>query len=187
MRNKRILFICSANTDRSPTFHNWFAKHTDYEIKSCGIKYSSYDSIISEDLLAWADSVYVMDIGHYMYIDKHFHNYLDKVEIIGCSDQYTFEDPELISIVEYWAKMKEFDTHVEYMTDNLLGTENAKLSYEWTGENNEISTDEYSTENEAFEDLQKAVIYLGKLFDNHVMADDSKVIEATVKDMLNIE
>ena len=108
----KLLFICSANTDRSPTFHNWFARHTDHEIKSCGVNGSSYGSIVSEELLNWADHVYVMDIGHYMAIEKKFPNFnLDKVEIIGCSDQYSFEEPELIEIVEYWANKKEFETH----------------------------------------------------------------------------
>ncbi len=196
MRPRRILFICSANTDRSPTFHNWFARHTDYEIKSCGVHGSSYDSIISEELLAWADNVYVMDISHVMFIDKNFPAYLDKVEVIGCSDQYRFEDPELIEIVKYWAEKKEFEILEDHdsefelpkdmiYTENIGNIDDNSWSYRSQfGDPDECAR---SIDNEAFENLQKAVIYLGKLFDNHVMTEDSKIIEQTVKDMLQIE
>lgn len=194
MHPKRILFICSANTDRSPTFHNWFAQHTDYEVKSCGINGSSYDSLISPDLLGWADEVYVMDLGHYMHIDKNYHCYLHKVQIIGCSDQYSFEDNELIAIVEYWAKMKGFEI-LDYVKDvRPCDSYSAKYSYDTydkdvvqsfsNGEQDDIVGEDKYYDGD---DICKAIVYLGKLFDDHLMDQGSKVIEQRVKEILKIE
>lgn len=194
----KILFICSANTDRSPTFHNWFAKHTDHEIKSCGISHSSYDSLISEELLEWADKVYVMSLDHEIHISKIFPQYLDKVEIIGCSDQYSFEEPDLIKVVEFWAKKKGFEIHEEKESDSVLKSRYAKLTdnYNWNSwiekpadsNDSEVQiSDELENKDDSdtliydeIDNIYKAIHYLAKKLDDHVMAEGSKVIDQEV-------
>jgi len=188
---KKILFICSANTDRSPTFHNWFARHVDdtkYEIKSCGINGSSYGSIISEELLKWADYVYVMDLGHFMAIDKKFHEYLEKVTIIGCSDQYSFEEPALISIVEYWADNMEFDLkeneNPKILKHDLRFSEEADNVWAGWQERSSVTEDVYDDSSEEGDTLRKAVHYLAKIIDGRIMSPDSTVVDEEITKIL---
>ena len=100
---KRLLFICMANTNRSPTFERYFKKHfpKKFEVKSTGTYYG-YPEQLTEKLLIWADKVYCMDLSQELFIKNHFPKYLNKVQVIGISDQYDPDSPELIELIEYW-------------------------------------------------------------------------------------
>jgi len=100
----KILFICMANQQRSPTFENWFKKNRlQYEVKSCGIALGS-EIKITEELLKWSDIVFVMDLEQEMYIVRNYNNFLNKVKIIGCSDEYQRDGLDLYRLIEYWVK-----------------------------------------------------------------------------------
>ena len=104
---KRILFVCMANTNRSPTFERYFKKNfPQYEVRSSGTYYG-YPEPFTEKLLKWADVIYVMDLSQELFISRHFPNYTNKVKIIGISDQYDPDSPELIELIEFWVN-KEF-------------------------------------------------------------------------------
>ncbi len=82
----KILFICAANTQRSPSFENWFKKNkSQYEVRSAGI-YFGYPYQINEEILLWADKIYLMDLSQEMHISRKYPEFLNKCEIIGCSD-----------------------------------------------------------------------------------------------------
>ncbi len=101
---KNILFVCAANVNRSPTCMKWFQENRpQYEVKSCGCFYSYYTPM-SEESLEWADKIYVMDLEQETYISRKFPNFLDKVEVIGISDQYDPDETALIELIEYWVK-----------------------------------------------------------------------------------
>lgn len=104
MKNLNILFVCEGNNVRSPTFENWFKENRpQYNVKSAGTR--SYSSVVlTKDLLHWADVVYVMDLGQEMFVQRVFPEFLKKVVVVGCDDQYVGGSTELISLIEYWVK-----------------------------------------------------------------------------------
>ncbi len=55
-------------------------------------------------ILDWADIVYVMDLEQEMYIARKYPNFLEKIEIIGVSDQYDPDETALVELIEYWVK-----------------------------------------------------------------------------------
>jgi len=100
---KKILFVCNGNAQRSPTFERYFKDESykdSYDIRSAGI-YSGYPYIINDEIIKWADKIYVMDLEQYFHIFQH---YGKETEIIGVSDQYTQNDPELLSLIGHWFK-----------------------------------------------------------------------------------
>ena len=104
---KKLLFICTGNIQRSPSFEIWFKEHKpEYEVKSTGTAYG-YPERLSEELLEWADMIFLMDLEQEMFMRRKFPEFLFKCEIIGCSDQYPRESPQLYRLVEYWARKRE--------------------------------------------------------------------------------
>jgi predicted protein tyrosine phosphatase len=111
MRKLRILFVCSANTNRSPTFAKWFEEHhPEFEAKSSGC-WHGYPDKLEETLLEWADWVFVMDISHEMHLRKFYPDCMEKVRVVGVSDQYDWNAKELIDIIQFW-----YDTKFREMT-----------------------------------------------------------------------
>lgn len=99
---KKLLFVCNANTIRSPTFERWFKKNKpEFEVRSCGTHYG-YPYQLTEENLLWADTVFVMDISQTKFIHERFPSLVNKVKIIGISDQYDPDEPELIRLINYW-------------------------------------------------------------------------------------
>jgi predicted protein tyrosine phosphatase len=103
----KILFVCDANLNRSPTFEKWFKENTEYEVKSTGT-FFGYPEKIDKKLLDWANKVFVMDLKQEMEIAKQYPDSLPKVEIIGISDEYEPHSPRLIKLVEYWWKKRKW-------------------------------------------------------------------------------
>ncbi len=103
-RKKRLLFVCAANAQRSPSFENWFKENKpQYEVRSAGI-YHGYPYQINYDILEWADKVYLMDLSQEIFISGRYLEFLYKCEVIGVSDQYSRDSPEIKELIWYWAK-----------------------------------------------------------------------------------
>lgn len=98
----KLLFVCNCNLNRSPTFEHWFKQNTKHDVRSCGAHYG-YPYTLNEEVLEWADVVYLMTIEQYRVIVNKWPEYLHKTKIIGISDQYDTDDPNLIDIIEWWA------------------------------------------------------------------------------------
>ncbi len=95
-----ILFVCSANVNRSKAFEREFKEllknQKEVKIRSSGIySYSGYGYKLDEKILKWADRVFVMTQAHKMFIEKVFNDYLSKV---------------LKDVISYWF-VKEFLTN----------------------------------------------------------------------------
>jgi predicted protein tyrosine phosphatase len=57
---ERILFVCTANIDRSPTAQDLYAKDPRYDVRSAGV--APFAAVpLTRDLLLWADRVFVMN------------------------------------------------------------------------------------------------------------------------------
>lgn len=111
MVKKHILFVCMANVNRSKTFAEWFEKNKpdEYEARSSGIySYSQPGYKLDQELLDWADKVYVMDIEQYIFIFNKFHEYIDKVKILGISDQYDYDSEYLKDLIEWMFYKQRF-------------------------------------------------------------------------------
>lgn len=101
---KHILFVCSANVNRSKAFEktmNGLVDKDRYEIRSAGI-WSGYPYQINDEILTWADDIYVMDLSHRLFIHKNYRQHLSKVKVIGISDQYDVDSDELFELIIYW-------------------------------------------------------------------------------------
>jgi predicted protein tyrosine phosphatase len=71
---RHVLFICSGNCNRSPTAESLFLNSRFYEAKSGGTDRNAV-ARISQDLIDWADLVFVMsekEDGHLTFIKSNF-------------------------------------------------------------------------------------------------------------------
>lgn len=102
----KFLFICSANKQRSKTAEDFFAqKYPEHEFLSAGtntkICRKEGTTELTEDLLEWADKVYVMEKKHFYQIQKHTgSNYYSKINVLDIPDIYKYYDTDLIAILE---------------------------------------------------------------------------------------
>lgn len=102
----KTLFICSANKQRSKTAEDFFfQKYPEHEFLSAGtnskICRKEGTTELTEDLLEWADKVYVMEKKHLDQIQKHTgSNYYSKIKVLDIPDIYKYYDTDLIAILE---------------------------------------------------------------------------------------
>ena len=97
MRKHRLLFVCSANLQRSPTAEQVFGNLSDeWQTKSAGILPSSGRNSLAQKLIDWADLILVMESQHAEHIQTNFKANPDKIKILNIPDIYVRNDPELI-------------------------------------------------------------------------------------------
>lgn len=101
-----ILFVCSANKLRSRTADDYFSsKYPDINFQSAGtnhkICHKEGTTPLEEEMLEWADVVYVMENKHKNEIGKHVGSkYNKKIVILYIPDDYDYYQKELIQILE---------------------------------------------------------------------------------------
>ena len=96
----RLLFVCTANHDRSPTAETLYRQYPAYEVRSCGI-HPMATVPMSASLIEWADVIICME-GH------HANAILDqlpdavgdtKIVVLGIPDAFPRNDPRLIDLI----------------------------------------------------------------------------------------
>ena len=96
----KLLFVCSANIDRSPTAERIYSDRSDLEVKSAGV--SDYAKIpISSKLILWADIILCMEKKHKHKIKKLF-PYITANKIIdylGVPDIYGYMNINLVNMI----------------------------------------------------------------------------------------
>lgn len=97
----KVLVVCNCNINRSPTVEKWIKETTNHEVRSAGI-YHGYPYQVNEELLDWSDLILVMDLSQSKFIKERFNVSLEKIKMIGISDQYEPDSPELIDLLEFW-------------------------------------------------------------------------------------
>lgn len=101
----KILFVCSANKDRSKTAEDYFSgEYPKIEFISAGtnIKICKQEGTnpLTEDILKWAERVYVMEEKHRQWIKANIKGKYDyKITVLGVMDIYKYEQKELIDIL----------------------------------------------------------------------------------------
>jgi predicted protein tyrosine phosphatase len=100
-KRERILFVCTANIDRSPTAESLYAGDPRYEVLSAGTAPFAVVPL-SQRILEWADRIFVMNERE----DHHKTDILQrfpglKLEIVDLDieDRWYRGDPQLISML----------------------------------------------------------------------------------------
>jgi len=95
---RKILFVCTANLQRSPTaeklFQGW---NGEWEARSAGITPEPGCRTLTQELIDWADVIIAMERLHGSYMNAHFRGCSEKTNILGIPDIYFQNDPELVS------------------------------------------------------------------------------------------
>jgi len=98
---ERILFVCTANLDRSPTAQDLYTGDERYEVRSAGV--ASYAAVpLTRELLLWADRVFVMnerEDGHRTMIRVRFPDVNRPVTDLDVRDRWHRGHPELVALL----------------------------------------------------------------------------------------
>ena len=130
-----ILFICTANRDRSPTAEKVFRDVPHWVVKSAGTE-SYAETQMTEEMLEWADRIYVMEGRHWDSVMEVCPLCSEKTTVLGIEDEYSRNSAKLVAkliakmtnIVDLdeWASMK-FD--LTPIRDNSKGKTEPKRKY----------------------------------------------------------
>jgi protein-tyrosine phosphatase len=98
---ERILFVCTANVDRSRTAEDLYREDERYEVRSAGV--APFATVpLTRDLLLWADRVFVMnehEDQHGTLIRVRFPDVDRPVLDLDIEDRWSRGDPELVTLV----------------------------------------------------------------------------------------
>ena len=102
---KSILFVCSANKDRSKTAEDYFSNHyPDVSFDSAGINKKTCNKLgtnyICIEQLDLADEIFVMENKHLIAIKELFGGkYYNKITVLNINDIYKYGSKELIEVL----------------------------------------------------------------------------------------
>lgn len=100
-----ILFLCTANIQRSKTAEELFrAANKKHQYKSAGLssKYvqKANSTLCTEEMLKWADQIYVFEQQHIDRIQKHTGDvYLPKITNLNICDEYQYFQRKLFLLL----------------------------------------------------------------------------------------
>ncbi len=102
---KNTLFICKANVDRSKTAEDFFSEQFNlFDFRSAGIDKGACEingsNFISQDLLDWADRIFVMEHDHKAWIEQNLDSNGKEFIVLDIPDSYTYYSIELIEILQ---------------------------------------------------------------------------------------
>ena len=97
----KLLFVCTVNRMRSATAHKIYESDDRFEVKSAGTDKSA-STVLTEEILNWADSIVVMEKKHRNHIRKHFTEIYENKRIVCLyiPDDYDYMQTELIGILK---------------------------------------------------------------------------------------
>lgn len=107
MADRNYLFVCSQNRLRSPTAEHIFADIPGIATLSAGTK-NDADEPLSDELVAWADTIFVMERTHRKKVQAKHRAALGntRIVVLDIPDDYEFMDPALVRVLE--AKMRRW-------------------------------------------------------------------------------
>lgn len=100
-RKLKILFVCTVNRMRSATAHKIYESDERFDVKSAGTDKTA-NTVLTEEILSWADSIVVMEKHHRNHIRKHFPEIYKNKRIVCLyiPDDYDYLQTELIGILK---------------------------------------------------------------------------------------
>ncbi|MDR7192384.1 low molecular weight protein tyrosine phosphatase family protein [Luteimonas terrae] len=98
---RHVLFVCSRNRLRSPTAEQVFADWPCVETASAGLSPDA-DVPVTPELLAWADTIFVMERVHRARLSERFGPQLRHARVICLEipDDFGFMAPALVRLLE---------------------------------------------------------------------------------------
>lgn len=99
MQKMKILFVCLANVDRSPTAEEMFKSRSDLEVMSAGIS-ALGGRQLTEELVNWADKIFVMEQEQAEYIEVLVLGSKTKTIALDIPDIYPRNHPKLKMLLE---------------------------------------------------------------------------------------
>ena len=96
-----FLFVCSQNKLRSPTAEHIFAEVKGIHTLSAGTN-SDADERLSDELVEWADFIFVMETTHRNKLRKRHRNALrhQKIVVLNIPDEYEYMDRDLVALLK---------------------------------------------------------------------------------------
>jgi predicted protein tyrosine phosphatase len=98
---QHILFVCTANVDRSKTAEDLYANDPRFEVKSCGVAPFA-QVVVTRELLDWADYVFVMnetEDHHVTAIRRRFPGLSKEIINLDVEDRWKRGHPELARLI----------------------------------------------------------------------------------------
>ena len=99
---RHLLFICSGGKDRSPAATDLFRHSDTYIARSAGTHPDAKNKI-TQKLLDWADTIFVMSEGtnkHLTYLKKNFKTKGKHIHDLHVRDMYFRNDPRLLKLLK---------------------------------------------------------------------------------------
>jgi predicted protein tyrosine phosphatase len=98
---RKLFFVCTINRMRSATAHKIYENDKRFEVKSAGTDKSA-NTVISNDILNWADSIVVMERHHRNFIRQKFPDVKTnkKIVCLYIPDDYDYMQTELIELLK---------------------------------------------------------------------------------------
>jgi predicted protein tyrosine phosphatase len=100
----RILFVCWANQDRSPTAEQLLREKKGFEARSAGTWKYARNPMTSE-LIDWADRIIVMEQEQQEAILDIRPEAAEKIIVLNIPDTYSRNSPQLVRVLK--AKLSE--------------------------------------------------------------------------------
>ncbi|MBO2696811.1 low molecular weight protein tyrosine phosphatase family protein [Shewanella algae] len=96
-----LLFVCSENRLRSPTGEEVFSAFEGIYAIGAGTN-ADADTVVSGDLIQWADFIFVMEKSHKIKVAKKFKELLKgkKLVCLDIPDNYQRMDPTLVTLLK---------------------------------------------------------------------------------------
>jgi len=95
---RKLLFICTANLDRSPCAESLFENSEKYEAKSAGIGLLT-ENPVTKEIIDWADEIFVMGHEHKVLLREKFGDIDKDVVVLGVSNEFCRYDEELEKVL----------------------------------------------------------------------------------------
>ena len=96
----KLLFVCTANVDRSPTGEDLFKDVPGVEALSAGTDETYATVPISKTLIEWADIIFCMEKRHFNKVVRMSPEARNKTVVLGIPDQYYRGQPELVKLIK---------------------------------------------------------------------------------------
>ncbi|KGJ86987.1 arsenate reductase/protein-tyrosine-phosphatase family protein [Colwellia psychrerythraea] len=131
-----ILFLCTANIQRSKTAEEIFrAANKNHQYKSAGIsaKYvqKANSTLCTEELLKWADQIYVFEQQHIDRIQKHTDDaFLPKIINLHIPDDYQYFQRELVLLLLERVKLVNYE-HTPIINHSVAFDLGSSLLEKW--------------------------------------------------------
>ena len=99
----RLLFICTANQNRSRTAEDILRRDFRHEVRSAGTDVYDQDPEerpVTSDLVDWADLIFVMEQYHLGVLSERFPGCERKTVVLDIPDIYQRGDPHLSNLLQ---------------------------------------------------------------------------------------